>query len=254
MSLLDKLRSQLGNAGPEQIQDETARAESLQRGLTGRDLGPSSGPQSSRLAERIARQQVQDATEEQATKETIQSEQLRLSEEAQEQAFSDQQLGQIEQAMSAKQQVAQQTESILNSFERSQQQLDFQRDAAKLEQVGFNLRMNNKRYIDSLNRAGRTSRLEDAARFEEELKRAIFADQQELFNNDLDFRRMIDMDRNELARELSNISLDQAMEMSRMQTQQINQTAKYNSIGQVISGGAQAYQTYETNTSKKKED
>lgn len=245
MSLLDKLRSQLGGTGREQIQDETARAESLQRGLTGRDLGPSSSPQSSRLAERIARQQVQGATEEQARKEDIQSEQLRLAEEAQEQAFSDQQLGQIEQAMSAKQQAAQQSEAILNELEREGRKLDLQKDAARLEQIGFNLRMNNKQYIDNLNRSGKTSRLEDAIRFEEELKRAIFDDQIDLLNNDLSFRRLVDADERELARELSTISLQQAMEIASMQAEQINQTAKYNAIGQVVKGGAQAYAAYE---------
>jgi hypothetical protein len=245
LSLLDKLRSQLGNAGREQIQDETARAEDLQRGLTGRDLGPSSSPVSSRLSERIARQQVQAASDEQTQKEVIQSEQLGLAEQAQEQAFSDDQLGQIEQAMNAKQSAAQQTEAILNSLEREGKQLNLQKDAAKLEQIGFNLRMNNKKYIDSLTQSGQTARLEDSTRFEEELKRAIFADQIDLLNNDLSFRRMIDADERELARDLSSISLEQAMQIAATQNQQINQAAKYNSISQVVKGGAQAYAAME---------
>ena len=237
----------MGSTNREQIQDETTRVEELQRGLTGRAVGPGAGPRASRIAERIARQQVAAAGEEQAKKEKIQSEQLRLAEEAQEQAFTDQQLGQIEQAMSAKQSLAQQTESILNNLERAGKELDLQKRAAQLEQVGFNLRMNNKQYIDRLNQAAQVARLDDALRFEEELKKAIFEDEIDLINNDLEFRRLLDADARELSRELSQISLDQAMSIASSQIAQESQAAKWNSVSTAVSAGAQAYATYKKN-------
>lgn len=253
MSMLDRLRSQLGKTNQIAATDETRRVEQLQTGLTGRESAPSSGPRSSTLAERISQGQVRAAESEQARKERVQSEQLKLAEDAQLQSLNDQQLAQVESALDMKQQVAQRTEQLLNDLERSTDQLDFQKDAAKFEQVGFNLRMNNRKYIDSLNDAARRARLDDDARFREELLRATLDESRELLDSDLEFRRLMSADEREFTRELSNLSIEQALQYANAGIEQANRLGKYQSIGTLISGAAQGYQQYETQQTNKRQ-
>lgn len=252
MSLLDKLRGQLGKTGQVEQNDETRRVESLQQGLTGRESAGSSSPRTSTLAERISLGQARQQEDEQAQKEQVQSEQLRLAEDAQLQSLTDQQLGLVERSLDTKQQVSQRTSQLLDELERGNKQLDFQKDAARFEQIGFDLRMNNKKYIDQLNQAAQRGRIDDAAQFREELQRAIFEEERSLFDNSLEFRRMMDSDTREFTRELSELSIEQALEIARTQTDQANRLGKYQSIGQIIGAGAQGYASYQQ--SSKEED
>ena len=221
--------------------DDTQRVERLQEGMAGREVGPSSAPGQSTLAERIAEGQARAQMEQAKEAAEVSVAQQETAEEAQMQQFNDEQLATIERAMGIKQGLAQKTEALLNSLERQERAIDFQKDAAKMEQVGFNLRMNNKKYIDALQQNAQRARLDDAASFREELQRAIFEDERELFDTNLEFKRLMGAEQREFLQQLSDISLDAALEMGRYEAKTANELGKWKGVGGIVSGATQAY-------------
>ena len=238
MSLLDKMRKQFTT--PAQS-DDTQRVARLQEGMVGREVGPSSAPGQSTLAERIAQGQTRQQVEQAKQKAEIVGQQQATAEEAQLQQFRDEDLSTVERAMDIKQSIAQKTDALLNGLKRQERALDFQKDAARLEQIGFDLRMNNKKYIDNLQQNAQRARLDDAAAFKEELQRAIFDDERELFDTSLEFKRLMDSEQREFMQELSNISLDAALELGKYEAKSASELGKWQGIGGMVSGAAQIF-------------
>ena len=132
-------------------------------------------------------------------------------------------------------------ERILSEYTTGQRQLDLNKDKAKLEQLGFSMRLSNDKYLNELQRQATMANLSDALAFEEEMYRTVFADEEELLRDDLDFRALIAADRRTFEDEVSQISLDMALDIARAENKQLAQRQMWEGIGGLAQAGAYAY-------------
>lgn len=242
MSLLSRLQ-QLGqaSAAPE---GQTEELRQRQRALTGKGEVEQAGPKAASISERIAQQQVSQIEEQTEKQETQLVDEIETRAQQVAQTFDAAKLQQMEQLLNAKQQIQQQTTQLLNQATREGKKLDARKQAAAVEQLGFELRMNNDEYIQKLQHNGIRARLDNQVAFKEELQRSIFANEMELFNSSLDFQRLLQSEGRDLMQQLHQLDLDHFRILGRMQVDSANKTNMYSGISSMISGGAQAYQKY----------
>lgn len=167
---------------------------------------------------------------------------LKDSEEFKNRLMSDEQLASREKYLDTQR-------SILTEYSSGQRQLDLTKDKARLEQLGFNMRLSNDKYLGELEQKARLADLSNAASFEEELTRSIFADEEELFRNDLDFRAMIAADQRTFQEEMSQMDINMALDMAETNNKALSEKQMWDGLGGIIQGGASAYASYKGTTS-----
>jgi hypothetical protein len=128
---------------------------------------------------------------------------------------------------------------ILQEYATGQRQLDLSKDKAKLEQLGFASRLSNDKYVRDLQQQANKARLSDAARFSEELTRTVFADEEELFRNDLNFRALMAADQRQFTEATAQIDLDFALSLANAKGREESAQSMWRGVGGVISAGAQ---------------
>ncbi len=225
--------------------EETAQtANLLQVGQTGKQLTSGPAPRMSSIQERLANLQTKLGTD--ALKEQVQTKQIATAQEdevAQKEAqIQDESLE--EKRQQSVEQFNRQVSSVLDNYRTQNRQLDLNKDKSRMEQIGFQLRLGNAKYVSDLKREGARSRLTSKAKMNEEIARTVFADEQELFANDLSFRSMLGQKGRDLSESLSNISLDMAIKLADSQASQANQAMMWQSVGTGVSAGTQAYAKY----------
>lgn len=144
---------------------EQARQQKVQTEQAKQKLATSEDLQTNRLR---ARDQI--AAQERQAKESL-ARQKRTAQENMQidavQATATQRLRDLE----ANRQVA--LDDIFGEFERSNKALEDRKDAAELEQLGFELALSDRSYLDELNRLGRERQLTNDQMFKEEMNRVI---------------------------------------------------------------------------------
>jgi len=100
------------------------------------------------------------------------------------------------------------------------------------------------KYLQELDRQARMANLSDAVSFEEEMYRTIFADEEELFRDNLDFRALMAADERTFRDEVSQISLDMALDLSRAENNALSQKQMWDGIGGLAQAGAYGYASF----------
>ena len=86
-------------------------------------------------------------------------------------------------------------DNIFREFQRSDQELEFRKDAAELEQRGFLLAMRDKAYLDELNRIAAERDLEDKMNYKDEMTRLVLGDQLDRLMDDIGFKTLLNADK-----------------------------------------------------------
>jgi hypothetical protein len=159
---------------------------------------------------------------------------LKDSEEFKNRLMSDEQLA-------AREKYLETQRGILTDYSSGQRQLDLTKDKAKLEQLGFSMRLSNDKYLNELENRAKIAGLSNAISFEEELTRSIFADEEELFRNDLDFRAMIAADQRTFQDELAQMDINMALDMAGASNRALSEKQMWDGLGGIIEAGALAY-------------
>lgn len=255
-SLLDQVRQNLAKmsapvAAPGSVLGETAAIQKISQAASGRAVpgaGAGAEPGRSRQAELAVVDQVRRGQEELAKSAAIQdlsmAQQQKSIEDAKE--FKNKQLS--EEQLATREKFLDTQRNILNEYSQGQRQLDFNKDKAKLEQLGFSMRLSNASYMDELEKQATLANLSDALSFEEELMKAIFADEQDLLRDDLEFRALMAADSRTFTNELSNISLELAMDMAKAENRAASERAGWNGLSTLVEAGAKAYERRPTTT------
>jgi hypothetical protein len=246
-TLLDTIKQNLQapssgtpNAAPLGI-NQTAQTQQLLQAKSGRAVADTGQPRISNIGEQLANRQAQLGQQQlqqqgqTAAANVQQEEEYRQAQESTQTAALD------EQSLEQMDQYTRQNEAILDEYSQGQRQLDLNKDKAKLEQVGFMARLSNQQYIDNLQREGARARLDNDTNFRENLARSVFDDEQDMFKDDLTFRSMINADNRSFADQLQNIDVDYALKMAEAENQAANQRMMWTGVGNVTSGGIQAY-------------
>ena len=129
-------------------------------------------------------------------------------------------------------------ERILMEYSTGQRQLDYQKDKAKMEQLGFSMRLSDAKYMDELQKQANIARLSDAARFQEEMTRTVFAEEMELFQDNLSFRALMAADDRKFNEYLATIDAETALRFAESQGKAAAQTGMWTGIGDMVSGAS----------------
>lgn len=148
-------------------------------------------------------------------------------------------------------------DSILGQSQREGRQLTFEKDANTLEQLGFQLRLQDKQYIQKLQIEAGKQRLTDATNFNIAMQKAVLGNNYDLLKQRLDIDAALSADKNTAQEELSKIDLETALAIATNSARSVQIQQQYKGAGQVVTGaamGAEKYAQYkdknpDTNTS-----
>lgn len=238
-TLLDTLKKNLGQvAQPQLATDETGQIQQLVAAKKG-IVGPASalGPKGLAVAETAAKGQTQQQLSQLGTAAQLQATQLG-------QAVQGEQLQQKQQeeALSAQRQEGQlrtriQTENILRGLEQGRASLSEEQRRQGLEQVASNLRLQDRQYVDNLQREGAKSRLQDSISFNEALKKSILEDNLALTQQFYKDKSALDLDDREWQKYIASIDVDAAMQMMRDDARFATEQATIQGVGSVLTTG-----------------
>jgi hypothetical protein len=242
---LNKMAQPVQAAG--QILGQTEALSRISQAASGKAVpgaGGAGAPARSQQAELAVVDQVKRGQQELAKANQMQTlalgqqeQALKDSEEFKNRLMSDEQLA-------AREKYLETQRGILTDYSSGQRQLDLTKDKAKLEQLGFSMRLSNDKYLNELENRAKIAGLSNAISFEEELTRSIFADEEELFRNDLDFRAMIAADQRTFRDELAQMDINMALDMAEASNRALSEKQMWDGLGGIIQGGASAYASY----------
>lgn len=256
-SLQDTIRANLTgqNTAPEQragaATDNTGALQSMLAARGGKAVeGGAPTPRLSNVQEQVQQNLAKVQQEQQQQAGATQATQVEQANQGQQQQMS-QQMQQVDQSrVESVDKFTAESDRLLRDFQQQGQQINFQKDAAKLEQLGFNLRLSDEKYVNQLKMAGTKARLDNANNFEYELSKSVFADEQELFNSNLQFKSLMSAKGRDFERELSNIDIETALQVAATNANAANSATLWTGLGNTVSAGISAYGTYAKSQTK----
>jgi hypothetical protein len=241
-NLLDALKPQM--------QDTTSGLATLIRAKSGKAVAGPSTALSTQQEQAALAQTAQAMQPVEAAAETQTMAQEQQAREVEQRA--EQQQTEIAQAREANRMQTQlRTDQLLQELEQGIGKMDLDKYQFSLEQIGFNLRLNNKEYVDNLQREGARARLDDKIQFEQQLFRSLLADNKELLEKQLGNKSILEANDREWRIRLEQMGSQVAYDLFRneMKAEQERQIAT--GIGSIVTAGVGAYGTYQTDQAKK---
>lgn len=129
------------------------------------------------------------------------------------------------------------------------QQLDLNKDKARLEQLGTQLRLGNQQYIDKLQTEATKARLDNSVEFNEQIQRTVFSDEESLFANNLTFRSIVKANDRDSEKALANIDIDFALAMAASSNAAANASGMWSGVGNATAAGLGAAAQYKSSPS-----
>lgn len=246
MALLDIIQQNLATAGsqPAGTTDQTGRARTLLAAKSGKQIGAGQLAPQSAVGEAAAVDQTNQglsALQPQGQLAAAEVAQQRGAQQAQEQTAR-------EDLALRQKQLQQRTElnrqQLFGEVARENRKLDSERDAAKLEQLGATLRLNDKKYVDTLALEGQRQRLDNEVQFKEALQKAVFGSNLDLFRDKLDNRDVLSANDRQFADALAKIDVNAALQMAGNEARDAQAAAKIGAATSLANTGIGAYGTY----------
>jgi hypothetical protein len=131
--------------------------------------------------------------------------------------------------------------------------LDMKRQTAAVEQLGQNLRLQDKKYVQELQQQGNMARLSTDADFKKELARSIMGKNTELLEKQLQNRNILDVSDDEFKRSMARMDISTAWDMFKNDLATQKQRELYSGAGAVTTAGVGAYGTYSDAQQRSKE-
>lgn len=229
-TIKQNLNQQSGQTAP--MQDQSLKAKKLFQAKSGRAVGDDSAAPASAVGEQAANaetnaglQQVAQAG--QIENQTVQAGQEAVGQKAQEQQGlieSRRKMDTVENRVK--------TDQLLQGLEQNRGKMDVQKDAATKQQVAFNLRMQNQEYVDNLQRAGASSRLDNEAAFQEAMLRTELGDRDSALREKLGNDAILSDSEREFKKKMNNITLEDAYGIFKDEQSVAKKRALYSGLGQ----------------------
>ena len=231
-TLLEQLRQQ----GPTGTQ--TQQVENLLSARTGKASAPGSGPRATNIQEQVQDQLTRGQLADVAQQASLQAQQQGQEQRAVEQQFQQQKAQLNEQDISTQEAYQRQVEASLKDYQRNIKQLDVAKQAAKVEQLGFQLRLTNQNYIMQLKDAAARDRITSEIGFREALQRTIYKDEIDLLSSDLDFRMLLKADEAEFQKMLAKIDIDTALAIAAASAKDAAAQSIVSGVNKLVTAGA----------------
>ena len=247
-TLLEKIRGNLSQQATQPkagMEDQGEKVRKLLGAKTGK-ASSQAGSQigQSNLAEASAVDQTRLGQDQLAQEGQVQAQQIAQQEQGlQNQETLGREKIDLQQRANELQNVTQ-TEELLNNLQRDRDSLDLDKDRARLEQLAQNLAFEDKQYVDQLQRAGEVNRLDDSLEFSKQLARSTFSDNLDILNEDLAQKAATAQSMRAYDKVLTRSRLADMLKTGQMLDDSAAQRARYESLGSLVSAGAQAYSAF----------
>ncbi len=250
-NLLDAIRSGLQQAQQATPTDNTSAAQRLiSARRTGKEI-LGRAPQVQSTAEQMTNMGTQQGLNQAAEQNVIASQQMALQGESQELEQSEAKANFTQQSAQSLQKLATQEEQLMAEVARQQATIGQQASRQLLEQLGFNLAMQDRQYVSKLQSEGQRRRLDDDLSFKTELQQSIFKDQESLFRDKLAFKNMMNADERAFTDKLAQMDINTAMSLFKEQMRQAGVEGFFSGLGTVVSGGIAGYTKSTADTAAK---
>jgi hypothetical protein len=231
-TLLEQLRQQ-GPTG-----EQTQQVQSLLSARTGKATAPGAAPRATNIQEQVQDQLTRGQLADTAQQASMQAQQQGQEQRAVEQQFQQQRAQLNEQDINTQEAYQRQVEASLKDYQRNIKQLNVAKQAAKVEQLGFQLRLSNQNYIMQLKDAAARDRITNAVSFNEALQRTIFKDEIDLLSSDLDFRMLLKADEAEFQKMLAKIDIDTALAIAAASAKDSATQSIVSGVNKFVTAGA----------------
>ena len=253
-SLLDTIKSNQQNVGQQQPAQPNMQQDlsSIVRAQSGQAAPAQTGPGRSSIMQRAAGQQVAAGMQGVQQQGQLQAAGLGMQQAGQEQAYQ-QRMADISQKVQFQaDEMNRRTTEILNNIERNEKELSQKQKNVAYEQAGFLLGIQNDQYRQELTQAAQLKRLDDGLAFREEMQKAVYGSDMEIFEQALKNAEFLNADERQFKEFLKQMSLDDAYESF---SQQMAANARKAMI-QGLTGASQAGADYymQNRTGKESDD
>lgn len=240
-SLLENVRRGLESAPatPQQIGAQ-AQVQELTRATTGKSVGSGTTPALSTQQQSMAAQQTQQQQRQLQQQQQEAAGQLGAAERQVDVQQRQAKLRLSEKEIQVREQAYQRLGNLLDEMAKGKDKLELGKLKAQTEQAGFLYRLNSEKYVTKLQIEGRKARLDNELQFKEALTRAIFKEERTLLQENLEFQSLIAATGRDYKEKLEMMSVEQAMELSRIDADVANTAAKYEAISTITSGVVRA--------------
>lgn len=240
-TLLEAIQNNLQGQQP-QATDETGKLQSLIRAKSGKASGgsavaePNLGEQSANnqtamgLGQVAQQGQVVQAGQQQAQEQVQQADTMGRAQINQARNFDT-----VQNKLK--------TNAILSDLERNKGKVSSAQDQARLEQVGFNLRMQNTQYVDNLQREGAKARLDDNIAFSQQLQASVFGDQQAALEKKYGNQSFLNTSDRDFNKVLGNMDLNFAYDLFKNDMSTAKNKKLYGGLGALTTAGIGGYGT-----------
>lgn len=239
-TLYDTIQQNLTKPQPAPgVTDQTAQARKLLAATSGKAGGapaPSSnvGEQAANDTTRQNLAQVQQQGQMAAAGIQQAQKQVEATEQTQRGALSINEQAAIQHAN-------QQKTQILQELGQSGQQLDADRDRAKLEQLTQAMALNDKRYVDTLDLEGSKLRLDSDLAFKTELQKSILGSNTDLLKQQLQADDISQASSRDWQKVLASIDINQAITLANNAAKDAATASQIGAAQKIIQTGADVY-------------
>lgn len=223
------------------MQDETLRTRKLLQAKSGRSLSEATEAPISSLQEQSANAATTSGLQQVGQQAQLQAQQLGQAEEQVQQQVGQQQRGIEQQKRFDTIENRLQTDQLLQNLEQSRGKLDVMKDKASKEQIASNLRLQSQEYIDNLQRAAASARLDDAASFQDQLLRDTLGDNESLLRQKLGDNAFLGESEREWKKRLAQMNADSAYDVFKDDLKALKNKAMYEGITGATKGGIGAF-------------
>jgi hypothetical protein len=134
-----------------------------------------------------------------------------------------------------------QSNKILDDLENNLDRLSNAEKLDQMETAATYLRLQDEKYRYDLADVGRRKRLDDAISFKQSMKEAIFADELDMVQRDINFKKALDMSDADFRKWLTSIDVDTALAVSNSATAAANKAAMISGLGSAATTAASSY-------------
>jgi hypothetical protein len=129
------------------------------------------------------------------------------------------------------------TQNLLSDLERDKGSLNIEKDRSRLEQLSSNLALQDRKYLDELQREGARKRLNDQLAFDEELTRSAMGNSTDILKQYLGNQSILGANDRAFKRAMGQLSLDDALAMARGNQKAAAEAGKWSAAGGLLNAG-----------------
>lgn len=241
-SILENVKKGLTAAAQTPQLGAQQQAQTLARAVTGKAVAAGATPQLSEQLQAQAQAETMQAQRQLVQQGQQVAAQLGAAEQKIEVAARRERRKLDARDLALRENAAQKVDEILTKNMRGQAELQFKRDEAQVEQMGFLMRLNSEKYIQKLEIEGRKARLDNEISFRESVQRTIFDEELKLLDESLRFKSLIRATERDFREKTAEVDINFALQIAEAEAAGNNTAMRYQAISGIATASIQGVQ------------